>query len=224
VAASLQQPLVVEGLNDHHAILQLMRRAGVLDQSTTQKNSPIDFKVAGSKKRLLDEIVSRAKGSETTAVGFVIDADDKASEYHGVDPTWNAVKHRLTQLGVVANPRPLAGGFIGQVPKAGPKIGIWIMPDNQGDGALEEFLTPQIDPQNALFQFARAKTLEAGQLANVTGRFAPSDRSKAELHCWLAWSEEPGQPYGHAMRSGRFDVTREPAVRFCQWVRDLYGL
>ena len=97
------------------------------------------------------------------------------------------------------------------------------MPDNTTDGALEDFLIAQIDPQDQLFQFARAKTAEAAQL-DIAGRFAESDLSKAELRCWLAWCKETGQPYGLAMQAGRFNVSVEPATGFADWIRTLYGL
>lgn len=225
MSAPRSQPLIVEGKDDLNSILHLLRRCKVLPELPPEDvhTSPIRFIEAGTKKGLLEDIPTRWKEVGISAIGYVLDADDDASEWKGIQPTWAAVCHRLSQIGVTIKSSVPRGGFIGKIGENGPRIGIWIMPNNESDGALEDFLIAQIDPQDQLFQFARAKTAEAGQLP-ITGRFAESDLSKAELRCWLAWCEETGQPYGLAMQAGRFNVSVEPATGFADWVRTLYGL
>jgi hypothetical protein len=224
MAATRQQPLVVEGKDDHHSLLHLLRRTGVLPADATEETSPIQILEAKSKEELLKDIPTRWKEAGITSIGYVLDADDSASEPKGLSPTWDAIRHRLSKLGVTTEGPIPSGGFTARIGQNGPQIGVWIMPDNKSDGTLEDFLIAQIDPQDQLFQFARAKTAEAGQLPISSGRFAESDLSKAELLCWLAWSKKTGQPYGLAMQTKRFDVSIEPATGFAQWVRTLYGL
>ncbi len=226
MAASRQQPLVVEGKDDHHSILHLLQRCKVLPELPPNEvhTSPIRFIEAKTKKGLLEDIPTRWKEVGISAIGYVLDADDDASEWKGFQPTWAAVWHRLSQIGVKIESSFPRRGFIGRIGENGPRIGIWIMPNHESEGSLEDFLIAQIDPQDQLFQFARAKTAEAAQL-DIAGRFAVSDLSKAELHCWLAWTKKTGQPYGLAMQAERlFNVSVEPAAGFADWVRTLYGL
>lgn len=222
--APRQQPLVVEGKDDYHSLLHLLKRTGVLPADATDQTSPIQFIEAKSKDGLLKDIPTRWKEAGITSIGYVLDADDSASEPKGLGPTWDAIRHRLSKIEVATEAKIRPNGFTARIGTNGPQIGVWIMPDNKTDGALEDFLIAQIDPQDQLFQVARAKTAEAGQLPISSGRFAASDLSKAELRCWLAWCNETGQPYGLAMQAGRFNVSVEPATRFADWVRTLYGL
>jgi hypothetical protein len=179
-----QQPLVVEGKDDYHSLLHLLKRTGVLPNDATDKTSPIQIVEAKSKSELLKDIPTRWKEAGITAIGYVLDADDSASDPKGFGPTWVAVRHRLEMIGVKINDTNHPIGFTGRIGTSGPQIGVWIMPDNKSDGALEDFLIAQIDPHDPLFQFAREKTREAGQLP-VADKFADSDMSKAELRCWL---------------------------------------
>lgn len=182
MAATRQQPLVVEGKDDYHSLLHLLKRTGVLPADATDQTSPIQFIEAKSKNGLLKDIPTRWKEAGITAIGYVLDADDSASEPKGLGPTWDAIRHRLSKIGVVSEGSIPACGFTARIGQSGPQIGVWIMPDNKTDGALEDFLIAQVEPQDQLFQFARAKTAEAGQLP-ISGRFTESDLSKAELRC-----------------------------------------
>ena len=223
MATPRPQQLIVEGKDDLYSILHLLRRTGVLQKEATEQSSPIEIIPVNSKRRLIDDIRTRWKQAGVKSIGYVLDADDAASELKGVVPTWDAIRHRLTQIPVDSETSISIHGFTGQVGTEGPRIGIWIMPDNQRDGAIEDFLISLIDPLDLLFRFASEKTAEAGNLA-VDDKFRDSDFGKAVLSCWLAWCDDPGKPYGHAMLAGRFSVSTEPATRFIDWIRKLYIL
>lgn len=213
--------LVVEGPNDRHSILHFLRGAGVLPKDATEDNSPVYFWEAQSKPQLLDDIPVGWKQTGTTSIGYVLDADDQDGDPPGLQPTWDAVRGRLPKC-VDEPPQVInSGGFVGTISPNGPRIGVWIMPDNQHDGALEEFLIPMVDRSNRLWQYAQSSTAEAPQHGAA---FSPGDQSKAELACWLAWQDEPGQTYGVAMRAGRFSIRTPTAAAFEQWVRDLFQL
>lgn len=38
-----------------------------------------------------------------------------------------------------------------------------------------------------------------------------------EIHTWLAWQEEPGKPFGIALKAGYFDHQSPAADHFVDW-------
>jgi hypothetical protein len=100
------------------------------------------------------------------------------------------------------------------------QIGIWLMPDNQRPGALEDFLGKLVPTEDATWSYAD----EAVQKARGLG--APclaKDHGKSLLHTWLAWQEEPGLPFGAAMKAEVLRKDAGEALRFVGWFRRLFG-
>ena len=95
------------------------------------------------------------------------------------------------------------------------------MPDNQRDGALEQFLADLVREEDQLFFHARTATKRAKEL---NASFPDVLVAKAELHTWLAWQEEPGLPYGSAIRARYFGHDSEAARSFVTWFCLLFGI
>ena len=53
-------------------------------------------------------------------------------------------------------------------------------------------------------------------------RFRDTYRSKALIHTWLAWQEEPGTPLGLAVTKRYLDADHALARQFVQWLRRLF--
>ena len=75
------------------------------------------------------------------------------------------------------------------------------MPDNQREGALEQFLEDLVDDNDPLLPIAARSTSEA---AESGAEFPEVDHRKAVLHSWLAWQKAPGLPYGAAIKAQFF--------------------
>ena len=200
--------LYVEGKNDLHVVANICNEHGVVD---------FDVKELGGTGELLDDVPSIVKSelAYADAIGMVIDADTSLSD------RWKSISSRLGRVGYEGfPPSPEAGGLV-MGPRADlhlPTTGVWIMPNNKDDGALEDFLASLVPQGNEDWGHAEACVSALGSC-----RFSPSDRKKAVLYTWLAWRETPGQPYGTAIGSGSFDVSAEPAVQFAQWLQQLFG-
>ncbi|HST61263.1 MAG TPA: DUF3226 domain-containing protein, partial [Longimicrobium sp.] len=52
-------------------------------------------------------------------------------------------------------------------------------------------------------------------------RFSPVHRSKALIHTWLAWQEQPGSPMGQAIGKRDLDAQAPQAQRFVAWLQRL---
>ena len=95
------------------------------------------------------------------------------------------------------------------------------MPDNVQDGKLEDFLRMLINENDQLILHAESST----DLAKSKGAaFTGPDRIKAIIHAWLAWQEEPGKPYGLAMKAKYFRHDSLTAAVFVEWFKALYRL
>jgi hypothetical protein len=212
--------LMVEGGNDVHTIMHLLIRHGVNYDTLTRKgkdNEDIpEIKGFRDFGRLIASIRTTVKASYNT-VGIILDADTPISS------RWNAVREELASVGIDTPSDPQSSGFI--IPSAGTyqrTVGVWLMPDNHGDGTLENFLYTLIPAGNQLFAYVKNATADA--CAHHGAVIAPKDLPKAEIAAWLAWQQEPGQPYGVAM-SAKYFLHDEPLARdFVTWYKRLYRL
>jgi hypothetical protein len=197
--------LMVEGPNDEHVVKHFCdkRQIGKIDLVDPY----------GGKPALLEGIEPRLLESDIVAVGILLDADDDISK------SWHAVAARLTSAGysnVPASPE-IDGTVITPPPDTLlPRVGVWLMPDNQLPGILEDFLrflVPQGDPLLAHADGAIERIPEGHR------NFPDRRRPKALIHTWLAWQEEPGKPLGQAITARYLDPSLPYADRFADWLR-----
>ena len=86
---------------------------------------------------------------------------------------------------------------------------------------LERFLEDLVREDDRLLPHAKAATRGAKDLG---ARFPEVLLAKAELHAWLAWQEDPGLPYGSAIRSRYFSHDSQAAQSFVTWFCRLFGI
>ena len=93
------------------------------------------------------------------------------------------------------------------------------MPDNSSPGTLENFLGELVPSNHPVWAYASEATTEARQRG---AGCLEKDHLKSTLHTWLAWQEEPGLPFGTALRTGVFEAESETARRFVSWFNRLF--
>ena len=207
--------LHVEGPDDQHSIVHLLIRHGIdYDAKPWPAEFP-EFKQIGSVEQLLEGMETAVSLSSGRAIGFVLDADSPLSN------RWQAIRDRLQKVDVDTPAQPPSEGFLGKSPTYHSRVGVWLMPDNQHDGKLETFLQTLIDEHDPVIDHATSATNTAKQLG---ARFTEPDHIKAVMHAWLAWQQEPGYPYGTAIRAKYFRHDSPAAAAFIEWFRQLYGL
>ena len=206
--------LRVEGKDDTHAIVHLLLRHGVDCESI-----PVCIKHAhgdepsGGADRLLAGMETDVKASTGRSIGFVLDADEVPGD------RWNAVSGRLKPVGLTLPDEIPPEGFVGDADLVQARVGVWLMPDNQRSGALEEFLRDLVESKDPLLPLADTSTQQAQERG---ARFPDSARRKAVLHAWLAWQESPGLPYGTAIRAKYFGHDSTAALAFVAWFRRVF--
>jgi len=210
-ASSSLHRLLVEGPDDQHTIIHLLLRHGFDWDDPTAVRPYIQ--ASGGVDRLLEEVPVTLKGPYER-VGVVVDSDLDLTD------RWAQLRHGAARVGIALPVSPEPGGTIVDGLRPGSKIGFWLMPDNSSPGMLENFLRLLIPPDDPCGPYAGEAVTEARR------RGAPckeKDHAKSVLYSWLAWQEEPGLPFGTALKARIFTHDSEAALLFVGWFRRLFA-
>jgi len=203
--------LLVEGKDDEHVLRHLCknRDLGWIEE--------IEFWSGEGVEGLLENFPVRLKaGEEGDIVGVVVDADTDLSA------RWRSLRDRLTDFGyqgVRENPDPEGTVLEPPADKLLSRVGIWIMPDNQTPGILEDFLSFLVPPNSRLYAHVQASV---GSIPEGEQRFKAHDKPKAIIHTWLAWQEEPGRPLRTAITARFLNPNVTQVDDFIVWLQRLY--
>jgi len=200
--------LLVEGDNDCHVVMALCKAHNVPQTfGIYQCGSDI-----GVLKRL-NALILRPNPPQV--IGIMLDADSPS-----LDGRWQSIKDKLknNHHSYVLPNKPNADGTVVETISDKPKLGFWLMPNNQDSGMLEDFCAELAEP--ASLAFAR-ECVEQAQERKVT-TFKAVHLSKAVIHTYLAWQDEPGYPLGKSITSQALRPHTDVAVRFTNWLTRLF--
>jgi len=209
--------LMVEGANDLHSVVGIMRE--FVEWPPERPQAPVGIEPMGSIDQVLasEAISARLKDPEIQILGLIVDAnDDLAERYRSFRavclPFFPDIPEQIPSEGlVVANAE-------------GKRLGLWIMPDNRAGGYLETFLRALIPPESQpLWQHAVAAADIAAK-DPLNAPFKTQDTGKAYFYTWLAWQDTPGRPPGETIRKGHLDARAAGAMVFVEWFLRLYQL
>jgi hypothetical protein len=208
VRANAPNRLIVEGRDDKWSILALTQLYG-WDWDNPQGHYPYIDDAEG-----VDNAVDALPVSVRTykRVGIVVDADTDQQR------RWDGIKSMLDGVGFTLPPTPIPDGTV--VSKGDKRVGVWLMPNNQSPGKLEDFLAVLIPSRDGCWGWADEATKGAAARGAL---FTESDFIKARIHAWLAWQREPGLPFGTAITAALFSHQAALAEKFVQWVAQLYS-
>ena len=215
---TMKYELFVEGTDDQHVIWNLC----------TAWQMPETFRVSEKggydRVRAALPLALSTKRGPAHRVGMILDADRPipTDPNRGLLGRWQSLRDQLTGLGYQVPEHPNPDGLICPH-EAGerPTVGLWLWPDNQRDGILEDFLLDLIDPEDDLSRKAEQVLTELD--AEKLARFAPQDYPKAHLHTWLAWQEKPGRPYGQALKAGYLTLRQATLKPLETWLHHLFN-
>ena len=210
-ASSQQQArvLLVEGQNDKHVVLQLVNRRFSGDNETAPEFYIKDMEGV---QPLLDVIGAEIIAPNRQAVGILVDADDD------INARWEAVRNRLLEEGVSAPPRSNANGTVIHT-DGKPRVGVWIMPDNETRGELEDFVERMIPADDRVWPLSE-KYIDG--IPREHQAFSENKTLRAKIHAWLAAREDPRQ-MGLAIRAEDLDIDGALCRRFVAWIEELFG-
>lgn len=156
---------------------------------------------------ILDTFFTSLREPRAERFGVVVDANGNAQA------RWESIRGTLAAEGYREIPGRLrAEGMIVAGTPHRPVFGAWVMPDNGSPGALEDFAAQLVPESDALWKRASEAV---DSIPREDRRFPAGRRSKAHIHTWLAWQEQPGSPMGQAIGKGdlRADAAGGPALR-----------
>jgi hypothetical protein len=193
--------LLVEGENDKGFFIEICKK---LNLNATVRVAPP--KELGGKKNskegvirfLEQELLPNLPDGNITHIAAVVDADYVAHR-GGYTNTLDRLSGVLAPFGFSLE--------TGQAEKNGLRFtsvdgfadfGLWIMPDNQNEGMLEDWIKSCVkESEQVLFQQAVTVVERIPE-----PKFSESSRSKAEVATWLAWQKKPGHGLYYVMKDG----------------------
>lgn len=94
------------------------------------------------------------------------------------------------------------------------------MPNNRFEGMLEDFALNMIPAEDLLIR--KVEVVLSELEAEGIQRYKQVHRSKAKIHTFLAWQDEPGKPIGQAITTRILNPDAEEAKAFIGWLNKLY--
>lgn len=210
--------LLVEGDDDAHAIRNLLYQHDFPAAFVTDAGS--DHDLAIKQMESVDDFPPAIRnelkvGPDLSALGVVADADQSVSE------PWESIWRAFRSYdGNGAEPSLPTEGWVGTVPTFEHDeipAGAWIMPDNDSEGALEEFAINLVPDGDELWDYYEEVIEDLPER-----RFDDKYEAKAHIHTWLAWQEKPREPIGRAIKQGVLTTEADLVQHFVDWVRRLF--
>ena len=201
--------LIFEGPDDKHVVMNLLFNH---EHNGERLCEHFSEKVKDGVDHLIDTLNEELKATDLGRLGVVLDADTDLAKQ------WARVTRVLDEHGCLQVPAaPNADGTIVETNDS-KKIGIWVMPDNKSAGALEDFVGKLIAEGDTLWPKAQA---DVNGIPQADRRFKETYLSKAQIHTWLAWQEEPGTRMGETFKKKYLDPNHPQATAFVNWIRRL---
>lgn len=202
----LTRLLLVEGPSDKQVVRSLRKRF-------RGKHSIPEFEIREARgvDRLLSVIEAEIDVPGRIALGVLVDANDAVAD------RWSAVTERIR----CARPdmrleNPVTDGTI---VRGSPDVGIWLWPDNESQGELEDFVGRMIPNSDPVWPLSRKYI---GDIPKEYRRFSEEKTMRAKVHAWLATRETPGL-MGSAVGEDVLEVDGALVTRFADWLRNLFG-
>ena len=198
--------LLVEGSSDKHVVRNLRKRF-----RGAQSIPVFEIRETGGLDRLLSLIEAEIDVPGRKAVGILVDANDTPEE------RWDAVTERLRHArpGMTTGDPAREGTIIG----GRPEVGIWLWPDNQSHGELEDFVAGMIPDDDPVWPLSESYIDGIPQHCR---KFAEKKTTRAKVHAWLATRETPGF-VGSVVGEGELRSDGVLVTQFVGWLRKLFG-
>ena len=202
---SKTQLLLVEGPDECHVVSKLLARYEIEPS----------FKIApkGSFEELRSSIYNEVNAPKRRVLGILADANDHP------DRRWQSISDQLRRAACDVPNQCSSTGTIFPGPR-GTRVGVWLMPDNQHQGELEDFVAGMIPEGEPTWPRARQYI---DDIPDCERKFRPGKLTRAYVHAWLATRREP-RPMGLAITAGDLLHDSPIAASFVDWLRMLFPI
>lgn len=208
IKEKFDKKLLVEGNDDQHVLWAICQQFNI--------NESFDIIDSEGVSTLIPNIAVRAKQRDVRTLGILVDADTDLNK------RWAQIANELKGMNYSVPDTPnILGTLIPSPALNRPQVGIWLMPNNQLPGMIEDFirfLVPENEEGLALAE-ETISTLEERSLQ----QYIPNHRAKALIHTWLAWQEDPGTPLGQAITKRYLTTDTALANQLVHWLNRLFN-
>lgn len=196
--------LLVEGHDDLHVVGKLWERHEI--------ERPFEIARKGSFDELRRSIYNEVNAPKRRVLGILADANDHP------DGRWQSISDQLRRAACEVPDERSQTGTILDGPR-GIRVGVWLMPDNQRQGELEDFIADMIPEGDPTWPRARQyiDDIPVGER-----QIPPGKVTRAYVHAWLATRRRP-QPMGLAITAGDLLHDAPIAASFVDWLRRLFA-
>jgi len=207
--------LLLEGNDDFHVIHSLCKQSGVpirnLENPTGGNFSCIDCKGIDG---LLEQIEVRFKSSPLiTTIGVIVDADINLKN------RWESLKVIISNLAFTPPENIPPTGLI--LNHQNLRMGVWIMPNNNLNGMLEDFISFLVPKDDKLLPIVYSTLLNIEQ--ENLNKYSLIHKAKAVIHSWLSWQGDPGTPMGLAITKRYLTTDNESCKLLINWLNELFN-
>lgn len=170
----------------------------------------------------LNILLRQLADGDIKQLAVVIDADyESVNSPDGFNNTVNEIIKRVEPYGFALkqNQTPLSG-LIFENDNGLSDFGLWIMPNNQNEGMLEDFIKACVKTdERPLFNHA----IQIVQAVPEPKKFKQHHYSKAEVATWLAWQKKPGHGLYHVLCDDLLvDTNHALFQKLEQWLKQIF--
>ena len=194
--------LLVEGQDDKLVLNRLIEQSG--------NEISINIQQKGGVERLIKSLDAEVLRPGRKIIGVIADANDD------IDSRWQAIRNRLKNADIDLPVKPRRGGVI--MPGT-PRLGVWLMPDNQSLGELEDFVTSMIPDSDPVWPLVE-RFVES--IPACHREFSEKKMVRAKLYTWLATRKNPG-PMAQSIRAKYLDSDSALAQSLIKFLLQLFA-
>jgi hypothetical protein len=198
--------LLVEGIDDQHVIWALCKKFNINENFEVIDCKGID--------KLYEQLPLRFKQAEIETIGVIIDADEQLNN------RWKSISGILSSQGfTIPSELPKEGLILKN--KLGLQIGVWIMPNNNQNGMLEDFISFLVPEDDKLLPIVN-ETLKSIEEQGLN-KYSLIHKSKVTIHSWLSLQIDPGTPMGLGITKRYLSTDEETCLKLVNWLKKLYS-
>jgi len=190
--------LLVEGPDDEHVVKHLC------DRSDLTRN--FDIVQKGGFSELSKSIPVELAVPGRLALGVIADANDNLAS------RWQTIRDRCERRNIILPRQPVGEGT---VVEGRPRVGVWLMPDNQHSGQLEDLVADLIPEGDIIWPLAQ-KFVDG-----IPETERPKPVIKAQVGAWLA-VRASARPMGSAIGTGHLNASASAAASLIDWLKRLF--
>jgi hypothetical protein len=204
--------LITEGIHDKKLLIEIFKKNYLELPLNYLRILPEKDEDGGDTWALNNFKAAFYSSDQFDSIGLILDINNKGVESryksfmsHGPDKSFKFPKaHKTT-------------GTIIQSSESKQRIGLWLMPDNQNSGNIENFMLCGLKQE---IKQEVENCLDLLLKVNVA-QFQPKYRSKAILSMFLAVQANPGEPPWTAFNMNYFEEC-ETMKQFIAWCKELF--